>query len=123
MVDGLMVIVHVFQILHRRKTGTSVDNRHWGESRSLELFLGTASTVVGVRYRSSDLIMIRYHGGWLAPNIYFLGHAGCVQVNGLRIAGASGIYKSHDFKLGASYLHLEFPNLQLVGHTLDSYDQ
>ena len=44
---------------------------------------------------------VRYHGGWLAPNIYFLGHAGCVQVNGVRIAGASGIYKSHDFPLGA----------------------
>jgi lariat debranching enzyme len=42
-----------------------------------------------------------YHGGWLAPNIYFLGHAGCVQVNGIRIAGASGIFKQHDFHRGA----------------------
>jgi len=41
-----------------------------------------------------------YHGGWLAPNIYFLGHAGCIQVNGLRIAGASGIFKGHDFRKG-----------------------
>ncbi|KAJ7856658.1 lariat debranching enzyme, C-terminal domain-containing protein [Mycena olivaceomarginata] len=41
-----------------------------------------------------------YHGGWLAPNIYYLGEAGCVRVNGLRIAGASGIFKSHDFTLG-----------------------
>ena len=43
---------------------------------------------------------IRHHGGWLAPNIYFLGIAGCVQVNGLRIAGASGIFKPHDFRSG-----------------------
>ena len=42
----------------------------------------------------------RYHGGWLAPNIYFLGHAGCIRINGIRIAGASGIFKSHDFRLG-----------------------
>lgn len=41
-----------------------------------------------------------YHGGWLAPNIYFLGHAGCVRVNGIRIAGASGIFKKHDFPQG-----------------------
>lgn len=42
-----------------------------------------------------------YHGGWLAPDIYFLGFAGCVIIDGwLRIAGASGIYKSHDFSKG-----------------------
>ena len=42
----------------------------------------------------------RYHGGWLAPNIYFLGYAGCVRINGIRVAGASGIFKYHDFSLG-----------------------
>ena len=36
----------------------------------------------------------------MAPNIYFLGHAGCVQVNGIRIAGASGIFDSRDFRQG-----------------------
>lgn len=44
---------------------------------------------------------ISYHGGWLAPNIYFLGFAGSVLVDGwLRIAGASGIWKSGDWKKG-----------------------
>lgn len=42
----------------------------------------------------------RYHGGWVAPNIYYLGAAGCVEVGGLSIAGISGIYKSHDYTLG-----------------------
>lgn len=42
----------------------------------------------------------RYHGGWLAPNIYFLGFSGCVQVNGVRIAGSSGIYNSNHYNLG-----------------------
>ena len=36
----------------------------------------------------------------MAPNIYYLGAAGCVQVGGLTIAGISGIYKSHDYSLG-----------------------
>lgn len=40
------------------------------------------------------------HGGWLAPNIYFLGEAGAVDVNGVIIVGASGIYKSHDYTTG-----------------------
>ena len=46
----------------------------------------------------------RYHGGWLAPNIYYLGNSGCVQVNGVRIGAASGIYKSHHYDLGRFYL-------------------
>ncbi|KAG6333217.1 hypothetical protein ID866_5872 [Astraeus odoratus] len=56
--------------------------------------------VIGGNHEASNYFWELYHGGWLAPNIYFLGHAGCVQVNGLRIAGASGIYKGHDFRLG-----------------------
>lgn len=51
-----------------------------------------------------QVISYRYHGGWLAPNIYFLGHAGCIQLNGIRIAGASGIFKSGDFGLGDSLM-------------------
>ena len=43
-----------------------------------------------------------YHGGWLAENMYYLGTAGSVLVNGLRISGASGIYKSHDLYKGMS---------------------
>lgn len=41
-----------------------------------------------------------YHGGWLAPSIYYLGAAGSVYVNGLRIVGASGIYKGFDYRKG-----------------------
>ncbi|TFK74614.1 DBR1-domain-containing protein [Pluteus cervinus] len=56
--------------------------------------------VIGGNHEASNYMWELYHGGWLAPNLYYLGNAGCVQVNGLRIAGASGIYKLHDFRLG-----------------------
>ncbi|KAJ6567589.1 lariat debranching enzyme, C-terminal domain-containing protein [Mycena vulgaris] len=56
--------------------------------------------VIGGNHEASNYMWELYHGGWLAPNIYYLGEAGCVRVNGLRIAGASGIFKSHDFTRG-----------------------
>jgi len=56
--------------------------------------------VIGGNHEASNYFWELYHGGWLAPNIYFLGHAGCIQVNGVRIAGSSGIFKNHDFHQG-----------------------
>ncbi|PPQ81075.1 hypothetical protein CVT25_014538, partial [Psilocybe cyanescens] len=56
--------------------------------------------VIGGNHEASNYMWELYHGGWLAPNIYFLGHAGSVRVNGVSIAGASGIFKAHDFRLG-----------------------
>lgn len=58
----------------------------------------------------------RFHGGWLAPNIYFLGLAGSVIVRlgeeSLRVTGASGIYKAKDYKTGgvscSSWRYLEY---------------
>lgn len=50
--------------------------------------------------RLLTVCVCRYYGGWLAPNIFYLGHSGVVRVGGLRIAGLSGIYNSHHFDLG-----------------------
>ncbi|RPD55397.1 DBR1-domain-containing protein [Lentinus tigrinus ALCF2SS1-7] len=66
-----------------------------GEARAPILTL-----VIGGNHEASNYFWELYHGGWLAPNIYFVGHAGCVQVNGVRIAGASGIFKPGDFRAG-----------------------
>ncbi|KAF8598289.1 DBR1-domain-containing protein, partial [Ceratobasidium sp. AG-I] len=56
--------------------------------------------VVGGNHEASNYMWELYHGGWLAPNIYYLGGSGCVGFGGLRIAGVSGIYKSYDYRLG-----------------------
>ncbi|KAK4048773.1 lariat debranching enzyme [Microbotryomycetes sp. JL201] len=57
--------------------------------------------VIGGNHESSGFLWECFHGGWLAPDIYFLGYAGCLLVDGwLRIAGASGIWKQHDFTKG-----------------------
>ncbi|KLT42695.1 hypothetical protein CC85DRAFT_245382, partial [Cutaneotrichosporon oleaginosum] len=56
--------------------------------------------VIGGNHEASNYMWELYHGGWLAPNIYYLGCAGSVMVNGLRIIGASGIYKEHDYRKG-----------------------
>ena len=56
--------------------------------------------VIGGNHEASNYMWELYHGGWLAPNIYYLGAAGSVMVNGLRISGASGIFKPHDYEKG-----------------------
>ncbi|BEJ17409.1 hypothetical protein CspHIS471_0608100 [Cutaneotrichosporon sp. HIS471] len=56
--------------------------------------------VIGGNHEASNYMWELYHGGWLAPNIYYLGCAGSVMVNGLRIVGSSGIYKEHDYRKG-----------------------
>lgn len=44
-------------------------------------------------------------GGWVAPDIYYMGYANVINFAGLRIAGLSGIYKSNDYYRG----HHEIP--------------
>ncbi|KAG8713857.1 hypothetical protein FRC08_012723 [Ceratobasidium sp. 394] len=56
--------------------------------------------VIGGNHEASNYMWELYHGGWLAPNIYYLGGSGCVKFGGLRIAGASGIHKGYNYRLG-----------------------
>lgn len=51
---------------------------------------------IGGNHESSSYLRELYYGGWVAPKIYYLGQAGVVNFEGLRIGGLSGIYnKSH----------------------------
>lgn len=55
---------------------------------------------IGGNHEASNYLQELPYGGWVAPNIYYLGYAGVVRVNGIRIAGLSGIYKGHDYLKG-----------------------
>lgn len=46
-----------------------------------------------------------YFGGWVAPNIYYMGYSGVINFGGVRIGGVSGIWGEYDFKKG----HYERP--------------
>nr|WJH19582.1 DBR1 [Euglena gracilis] len=54
---------------------------------------------IGGNHEAVNHLWELYYGGWVAPNIYFLGFSGCVRVGGLRIAGLSGIHNARDYHL------------------------
>ena len=60
---------------------------------------------VGGNHEAVNHLWELYHGGWAAPNIRFLGHAGVIRFGGLRIGGLSGIFKPHHYRCG----HFEAP--------------
>lgn len=54
--------------------------------------------VIGGNHEASNYSFELYHGGWLAPNIYYLGAAGVVRYGPWRIGGISGIYLPGDYE-------------------------
>lgn len=55
---------------------------------------------IGGNHEASNYLQELPYGGWVAPNIYYLGYAGVVEFNGFRIAGLSGIFKGYDYLKG-----------------------
>ncbi|KAI9505504.1 lariat debranching enzyme, C-terminal domain-containing protein, partial [Coemansia spiralis] len=55
---------------------------------------------VGGNHEASNHIRELYYGGWVAPNIYYLGNSGVIRFGGLRIGGISGIFKDFDYIKG-----------------------
>jgi lariat debranching enzyme len=55
---------------------------------------------IGGNHEAASHMWELYHGGWVAPNIYYMGHAGVIRVDNLRIAGISGIHSDNDAALG-----------------------
>ncbi|OAD60497.1 Lariat debranching enzyme [Eufriesea mexicana] len=60
---------------------------------------------IGGNHEASNYLQELPYGGWVAPNIYYLGYANVITVGGIRIAGLSGIYKSQHCMQG----HYEKP--------------
>jgi lariat debranching enzyme len=60
---------------------------------------------IGGNHEASNILQSLYYGGWVAPNIYFLGFGGVVWFGGVRIAGISGIFNKTHYRMG----HFERP--------------
>ncbi|XP_075036190.1 lariat debranching enzyme [Mixophyes fleayi] len=60
---------------------------------------------IGGNHEASNYLQELPYGGWVAPNIYYIGYAGVVKYRGVRFGGISGIFKSHDYRKG----HFECP--------------
>lgn len=54
---------------------------------------------VGGNHEASNYLEELKYGGFVAPNIYYLGRSGVVWYDGLRIVGWSGIYYNRDFMM------------------------
>ncbi|KAI1439063.1 lariat debranching enzyme, C-terminal domain-containing protein [Xylaria sp. CBS 124048] len=52
---------------------------------------------IGGNHEASAHLWELYYGGWVAPNIYYLGAANVLRFGPLRIAGMSGIYSEVDY--------------------------
>jgi lariat debranching enzyme len=53
---------------------------------------------IGGNHEASNYLFELYYGGWVAPNIYYLGAANVIRCGPLRIAGLSGIWKGYDYR-------------------------
>ncbi|KAH8696340.1 lariat debranching enzyme, C-terminal domain-containing protein [Talaromyces proteolyticus] len=53
---------------------------------------------IGGNHEASNYLFELYYGGWVAPNIYYLGAANVIRYGPLRIAGLSGIWKGYDYR-------------------------
>ncbi|KAK5996995.1 Lariat debranching enzyme [Cladobotryum mycophilum] len=49
-------------------------------------------------HEASSHLWELYYGGWVAPNIYYMGAANVLRLGPIRIAGLSGIWKGHDYR-------------------------
>lgn len=67
---------------------------------------------VGGNHEAMNYLKDLYYGGWVAENIYFLGYSGVINVNGVRIAGVSGIHNYSDWKKGYHEIY-PFQNFEI----------
>lgn len=53
---------------------------------------------IGGNHEAASHLAELYYGGWVAPNIYYMGAANVLRLGPLRIAGLSGIWKGGDYR-------------------------
>ncbi|KAI0010511.1 lariat debranching enzyme, C-terminal domain-containing protein [Xylariaceae sp. FL0662B] len=53
---------------------------------------------VSGNHEASSHLWELYYGGWVAPNIYYMGAANVLRFGPLRIAGLSGIWKGYNYR-------------------------
>ena len=53
---------------------------------------------IGGNHEASNHLRELHYGGWVAPNIYYLGAANVLRIGNVRIAGLSGIWKGYDYR-------------------------
>ncbi|KAK3721095.1 lariat debranching enzyme [Vermiconidia calcicola] len=53
---------------------------------------------IGGNHEASNYLFELYYGGWVAPQIYYVGAANILRLGPLRIAALSGIWKGYDYR-------------------------
>lgn len=85
-----------------------------------ELNAPILTILIGGNHESSNYMQELPYGGWLAPNMYYLGYAGVVNYKGIRIGGVSGIYKPYDYSKGHfEYRQQDIVRLKQITETID----
>jgi lariat debranching enzyme len=77
-----------------------VKYRHLGDFPSYysgELQAPYLTIFIAGNHEASSHLWELFYGGWVAPNIYYLGAANVLRLGPLRIAGMSGIWKGFDY--------------------------
>lgn len=62
-----------------------------------ELTAPYLTVFIGGNHEAASHLWELYYGGWVAPNIYYLGAANVLRLGPIRIAGMSGIWKGFDY--------------------------
>jgi lariat debranching enzyme len=81
----------------------SVPGKYKSLGSFLEYYQGSKkaavpTVLIGGNHEASSYLSELFYGGFVAENMFYLGAAGVIRFGGLRIAGVSGIFKSHDYR-------------------------
>ncbi|KGO76328.1 Lariat debranching enzyme, C-terminal [Penicillium italicum] len=101
----LVIIGGDFQALRNANDATclSVPDKFKQIGDFHEYYSGTRTApyltlFIGGNHEASNHLSELYYGGWVAPNIYFMGAANIIRFGPLRISGMSGIWKGYDYR-------------------------